>query len=50
MLKQRLDSIVLDHERRRGIVVGNASWVGGSLKLRLSDSEWELEMADEWIS
>ena len=46
----RLPLFVLDHEQRRGFVVWDASWVGGSLRLRRSDSEWELETVDDWIT
>jgi hypothetical protein len=41
---------VLDHEQRRGFVVWDASWVGGSLRLRREDSEWELETVGDWIT
>jgi hypothetical protein len=37
----RLSLFVLDHEQRRGFVVWDASWVGGSLKLRREGSDWE---------
>jgi hypothetical protein len=46
----RLPLFVLDHERRRGFVVWDASWVGGSLKLRRADSDWEIETVDDWIT
>jgi len=34
----RLPLFVLDHDQRRGYVVWDASWVGGSLKLRPTDT------------
>ena len=45
-----LPLFVLDHEQRRGFVVWDASWVGGSLRLRRSGSEWELETVGDWIT
>jgi len=46
----RLPLFVLDHEQRRGFVVWDASWVGGSLKLRRTDADWEVETVEDWIT
>jgi len=46
----RLPLFVLDHEQRRGDVVWDASWVGGALKLRRSDTDWEIETVEDWIT
>ncbi len=46
----RLPLFVLDHEQRRGFVIWDASWVGGALKLRRSDGDWEIETVSNWIT
>ena len=46
----RLPLFVLDHEQRRGFVVWDASWVGGSLKLRRTDADWEVETVEDRIT
>jgi len=46
----RLPLFVLDHDQRRGFVVWDAIWVGGSLRLRREDTEWELETVGDWIT
>ena len=35
---------------RRGYVVWEASRVGGALKLRRSDPDWEIETVSDWIT
>jgi hypothetical protein len=45
----RISLFVLDHDQRRGLVVWDASWVGGSLRLRRSRAEWEVETVNDWI-
>jgi hypothetical protein len=46
----RLPLFVLDHEQLRGFVVWDASWVGGALKLRRTDTDWEIETVSDWIT
>ena len=46
----RLPLFVLDHQQRRGLVIWDASWVGGSLKLRRSGPDWEVETMSDWIT
>ncbi len=41
---------VLDQEQWRGFVIWDASWVGGSLRLRRTVSDWELETVGDWIT
>lgn len=46
----RLPLFVLDHQLRRGFVIWDASWVGGALKLRRSESDWKIEAVSDWIT
>lgn len=41
---------VLDHAQRRGYVVWDASWVGGSLILKKVGDDWTVEMDGYWIT
>jgi len=50
ILPYSLPLFVLDQARRRGYVIWDAQWRGGTLKLHRSDSGWELETVSDWIT
>jgi hypothetical protein len=50
MLPLELPLFVLDHERRRGYVIWDASWVGGSLALEKSGASWRVRTVGSWIT
>jgi hypothetical protein len=50
MLPLELPLFVLDHERRRGCVIWDASWVGGSLALEKSGASWRVRTVGSWIT
>lgn len=40
----------LDHEKRRAVVVWNACWVGGTLRLDRSEEGWVVKVLGRWIT
>jgi len=39
-----------DGRAHQAVVVWDASWVGGALKLRRSGAKWEIESVSDWIT
>jgi len=50
LLPYSLPLFLLDHAQRRGFVIWDAQWRGGTLKLHRSDSGWEIETVSDWIT
>jgi len=46
----RIVLFVLDHERKRGVIIWSASWTGGRIRLTHSESGWEAEVTSRWIT
>jgi hypothetical protein len=50
MMPYDLSLFVLDHEARRGYVIWNASWVGGTIELEKNDGQWVARVVGSWIT
>jgi hypothetical protein len=50
MLPYDLSLFVLDHESRRGYVIWDASWVGGTIELEKNDGQWVARVVGSWIT
>ena len=50
LLPLELPLFVLDHDGRRGYVIWDASWVGGSLALEKSGGSWRVRTVGSWIT
>jgi hypothetical protein len=50
MMPIDLSLFVLDHEARRGYVIWDASWVGGTIELEKKDGQWIAKDVGSWIT
>lgn len=50
MMPYDLSLFVLDHEARRGYVIWDASWVGGTIELEKKGGQWGARVVGSWIT
>jgi hypothetical protein len=50
MMPYDLSLFVLDHEGRRGYVIWDASWVGGTIELEKKGGQWVARVVGSWIT
>jgi hypothetical protein len=45
-----LSLFVLDHDRKRGLIIWSANWTGGTIRLTRSHAGWKAESISNWIT